>query len=152
MRPVRALLRDDRADDELARALARAGIYVERVAASGGELDDKLADPDLAVIDPRLVQARTSPARPAEEAAAEAPLEELCAQKLRSLLDRLGGETLPDLHQTVIAQVERALFRVALERAGSVGAAAELLGIHRNTLARKLSQHGLRPAQARRRA
>lgn len=152
MRRVRALLRLDRADDELARALARAGVYVDRIAADAEDLEERLADPDLAVVDPRLVQGRAAPARPADEAATDASLEQLCAQKLGALLDQLGGETLPDLHQTVIAQVERALFRVALERAGSVGAAAELLGIHRNTLARKLVQLGLRSAPARRRA
>lgn len=152
MRRVRALLRNDKADDELARALARAGLYVERVSAGAKNLEAKLAAPDLAVVDPRLLQARARKAATPDEATADASLEQLCAQKLTSLLEKLGDQTLPDLHQTVIAQVERALFRVALERAGSVGAAAELLGIHRNTLARKLDQLGLRPAPARRRA
>jgi|SRR5690606_20761822 len=154
MRRVRALLRIDRADDELARALARAGFYVERVAPEEDGLEEKLADPDLAVVDPRLVLGGGRRAERTEEAEsiAERSLEQLCAEKLASLLERLGGETLPDLHGTVIAEVERALFRVALEQAGSVGAAAELLGIHRNTLARKLAKLGLRPAPARRRA
>lgn len=149
---MRALLRNDRADDELARALAKAGLYVERVAVGNKNLEAKLAAPDLAVVDPRLVVAR--PARPAavEEAGAEGSLEQLCAQRFEALLDRLGDQKLPNLHETVIAQVERGLFRVALERAGSVGAAAELLGIHRNTLARKLVQLGLRPHPSRRRA
>lgn len=154
MRAVRALLRTDRADDELAQALARAGLYVERVAPGEAGLEARLRDPDLAVVDPRLVHGdclqSSREGRGLE--VAERSLEELCAEKFSSLLDRLGGETFPDLYDTVVAQVERALFRVALERAGSVGAAAELLGIHRNTLARKLAKLGLRSAPARRRA
>jgi len=154
MRAVRALLRTDRADDELARALARAGLYVERVAPGEAGLEERLADPDLAVVDPRLVCGERPRSTRSErgEAAGERSLEEICAEKFSSLLDRLGGETFPDLYDTVIAQVERALFRVALGRAGNVGAAAELLGIHRNTLARKLARLGLRSAPARRRA
>lgn len=148
---MRALLRTDPADDELARALARAGLYVERVLGDE-ELEEKLSAPDLAVVDPRLVRASDQPRERSDTGLAGASLEELCAQRLVSLLDRLGDETLPDLYQTVIAQVERALFRVAIERTGGVGAAAELLGIHRNTLARKLTQLGLRPTPARRRA
>lgn len=152
MRRVRALLRNDRADDELARALAKAGLYVERVAAGGKNLEAKLSAPDLAVVDPRLMQAKPAKAAKADEGATEASLEQICSQRFSAVLDQLGDQTLPNLHETVIAQVERGLFRVALERAGSVGAAAELLGIHRNTLARKLAQLGLRPAPARRRA
>lgn len=129
---------------------------MERIAASDREaLEERLLAPDLAVVDPRLLASRPLPAsRESAETGGpgEKSLEQLCADKIQGLLDRLGEETLPDLYDTVIGEVERALFRVALERAGSVGGAAELLGIHRNTLARKLAQLGLREGPSRRRA
>lgn len=145
---MRALLRADRADDELARALARAGLYVERVT----ELPPGVDLRDVAVVDPRLMAGREhllpalSSRGPSKGSASspEPSLEELCYEKLSQLLDRLGGERLPALHETVLAQVERALLRVSLERTGALATAAELLGIHRNTLARRLDVLGLR--------
>lgn len=160
---MRALLRSDRADDELAKALARAGLYVERLGAcvTAAELEAKLASSDLAVVDPRLLDGRASaadgapaslpaPGAPQPVAGDDTSLEALCSERLEGILDRLGDETLPNLHETVIGQVERALFRLVLEREGSVGAAAEFLGIHRNTLSRKLQQLGLRDTPRRR--
>lgn len=144
---MRALLRADRADDELARALARAGLYVERVT----ELPPGVDLRDVAVVDPRLMAGREhllpalSSRGPSGGASSPEPsLEEICYEKLSQLLDRLGGERLPALHETVLAQVERALLRVSLERTGALATAAELLGIHRNTLARRLDVLGLR--------
>lgn len=143
---MRALLRADRADDELARALARAGLYVERVSELSPDEDLR----NVAVVDPRLLAGRERllPVLPSPAAASQEPsLEELCYDKLSQLLDRLGTERLPALHGTVLAQAERALLRISLERTGALAAAAELLGIHRNTLARRLDVLGLRPRQ-----
>ncbi|HEY0840423.1 MAG TPA: helix-turn-helix domain-containing protein [Vulgatibacter sp.] len=153
---MRALLREDRADDELAQALAAAGLYVERIPAGEGvygRLRDRLAD--VAVIDPRLLPQNAPERRPRDEkarerAAAEAPsvesspLEELCYRRLAAVLDRLDGATLPELYATAMAQSERALLRLALDRTTSISAGAELLGIHRNTLVRRLEELGLR--------
>lgn len=146
---MRALLRTNRSDDELARALAGAGLYVERVAAERAR--ERLEAADVAVVDPRLLGAAAPPpvrAAPADPVA-ERSLEELCYARLAEVLDRLGNERLPGLHGTVIAEVERALLRAALERAGSVAAAAEVLGLHRNTLARRLEELGLRKRESR---
>ena len=148
---MRALLRANRSDDELARALAGAGLYVERVDSANAR--ERLGSPDVAVVDPRLLAA----APEAAPAAAPGPaadddgrsLEEVCYSRLAAVLDRLGEERLPGLHGTVIAEVERALLRLALERAGSVAAAADVLGLHRNTLARRLEELGLRRRESR---
>lgn len=147
---MRALLRANRSDDELARALARAGLYVERVAAE--DAPERLGAPDVAVVDPRLLAgapaAAAAPAVPAD-AEDDRSFEEVCYTRLSSVLDRLGNERLPGLHGTVIAEVERALLRLALERAGSVAGAADVLGLHRNTLARRLEELGLRRRETR---
>ncbi|AKU89979.1 helix-turn-helix domain-containing protein [Vulgatibacter incomptus] len=145
---MRALLRTDRADDALARALAQAGLYVERVPAD--EAKARSALPDVAVIDPRLLGGE-APALPCEAAPPPgegASLEELCYLRLVALLDRLQGGTLPALFSTVMEQTERALLRIALERSDGISAAAEMLGIHRNTLSRRLADLGLRTAKA----
>jgi len=145
---VRALLRTDRADDELARALAKAGLYVERVSAA--DAPARLLDVrDLAVIDPRLLQhapasSRRPGARQAEPSVESSPLEELCYRRLAAVLDKLDGGTLPELYATAMAQSERALLRLAIDRTRSLSAGAELLGIHRNTLVRRLDELGLR--------
>jgi len=146
---VRALLRTDRADDELARALAAAGLYVERVSAA--DAPARLLDVgDLAVIDPRLLPLAAPSRRPAgaragaEPSVESSPLEELCYRRLAAVLDKLDGGTLPELYATAMAQSERALLRLAIDRTKSLSAGAELLGIHRNTLVRRLGELGLR--------
>lgn len=155
---MRALLREDRSDDELAQALAAAGLYVERVPAAdavGARLRDRFSD--VAVIDPRLLPKGALPDRRAPDAKEEggraadrapsvesSPLEELCYRRLAAVLDRLDGGSLPDLYATAMAQSERALLRLAIDRTTSISAGAELLGIHRNTLVRRLGELGLR--------
>jgi DNA-binding protein Fis len=67
----------------------------------------------------------------------KATLEEILYQRLGLLFEQLGGRRVPHLYRTVIDQVERALIRQALERTASQLGAADLLGIDRNTLARK---------------
>lgn len=147
---MRALLRANRSDDELARALARAGLYVERVTAE--RASDRLESPDVAVVDPRLLGATFVPAPPAPPPAdsdGERSLEEICYSRFSAVLERLGNERLPGLHATAIAEVERGLLRAALERAGNIAAAAEVLGLHRNTLSRRLEELGLRRRESR---
>lgn len=145
---MRALLRADRADDELARALARAGLYVERLDGPA-QAQERLDAGDVAVVDPRLLASATpEPAKPKARPAQQS-LETLCYEKLAQLLERLGDQKLPALYDTVLAQMERALLRLTLARDGSVAAAAETLGIHRNTLARRLDALGLREKAAR---
>ena len=59
-----------------------------------------------------------------------------------------GGDT--RLLAMAVTHVERALIEAALERTGGrMGATAELLGIHRNTLRQKIRDHGLRATRRR---
>jgi DNA-binding protein Fis len=68
----------------------------------------------------------------------KAPLEELLYVRLGTFFDQLQSRRVPDLYRVVLEQVDRAILRQALERAGGqLGEAARFLGIDRNTLARK---------------
>jgi DNA-binding protein Fis len=65
-------------------------------------------------------------------------LEELLYQRLGLFFDQLRESQVPELYRVLIDQVDRAVFRQAIERhEGQLNAAAEFLGIDRNTLARK---------------
>jgi DNA-binding protein Fis len=63
------------------------------------------------------------------------PLAELVKKRLQIVFDDLGPNTAKDLYKKVLGEVERVLIEEALTRAkGSRKKAAEILGIHRNTL------------------
>jgi Fis family transcriptional regulator len=69
---------------------------------------------------------------------------------VRATLDRyftdLDGAAPSDLHDLVMRRVERTLFEYVLIRThGNLTRAAELLGVTRNTLRRKLKEHDLYP-------
>lgn len=69
------------------------------------------------------------------------PLEELLYLRLGHFFDQLDGRQLPDLYRVLVDQVDRAIFRQALDRCdGQLGAAAEFLGVDRNTVARKVKR------------
>jgi Fis family transcriptional regulator len=99
-----------------------------------------------------------APARRAEAAAA--PVRRTCGGEtiqdcvLRALaqyFEDLDGAKPHALHEMVMSAVERPLLQFALERcAGNQSAAAELLGISRNTLHKKLVEHQLLAAAPKR--
>jgi Fis family transcriptional regulator, factor for inversion stimulation protein len=67
---------------------------------------------------------------------------------VRATLERyfrdLDGEKPTGIYQMVLAQVERPMLEVVMRQAnGNQTQAAELLGINRNTLRRKLQDHQL---------
>lgn len=73
------------------------------------------------------------------------PFEDLVRSKLSSFLRRLDGHAITDLYEQVFRRVEKPLFDLVLEHTGGNQVrAAEILGLNRNTLRRKLSEHGLR--------
>jgi two-component system nitrogen regulation response regulator GlnG len=71
------------------------------------------------------------------------PLEDAVRQRLGELLATQGERT-QDLYTTLISAVERPLIEVVMERAGGNQVkAAEMLGINRNTLRKKITELGI---------
>ena len=72
------------------------------------------------------------------------PLRECLAQHLDAYFNELDGEVPGTLYKLVIAEIEPPLFAHVLKHTrGNVSRAAEMLGIHRSTLRRKLVNYGL---------
>jgi two-component system nitrogen regulation response regulator GlnG len=70
--------------------------------------------------------------------------EDMVKSKLAGLLARIDGYPVHDLYEKVLARVERPLFDLVLERTGGNQVkAAELLGLNRNTLRKKLDGLGM---------
>jgi Fis family transcriptional regulator len=69
----------------------------------------------------------------------------LCVSKsLKRYLKDLNGEAPAALYDMVISQVEKPLLEIIMERADqNQSKAAQMLGINRNTLRKKLRDHGL---------
>jgi two-component system nitrogen regulation response regulator GlnG len=86
--------------------------------------------------------------------ASRVPLEDLAFEdmvkaKLAGLLARIDGYPVHDLHEKVIARVERPLFDLVLAHTGGNQLkAAEILGLNRNTLRKKLAELGMEQAPA----
>lgn len=82
--------------------------------------------------------------------AARVPLEDLAFEdmvksKLSGLLARIDGYPINDLYEKVVARVERPLFDLVLAHTGGNQLkAAELLGLNRNTLRKKLADLGIK--------
>jgi len=63
---------------------------------------------------------------------------------LQQYFQDLGEETPHGVHEMIVCAVEKPMLEVVMERAeGNQSRAAEWLGINRNTLRRKLLEHGL---------
>ncbi len=72
------------------------------------------------------------------------PLEDAVRQRLSELLAADSQAAAGDLHALLISAVERPLIEVVLERAGGNQVkAAEMLGINRNTLRKKITELGI---------
>jgi len=95
-----------------------------------------------------MVKTSTKPGAPSTERASRARSGETLDQCVRRSLEQyfadLDGARPHALHGMVINAVERPLLQFAMERAdGNQSAAAELLGINRNTLRKKLQEYRL---------
>ncbi|MFN7570123.1 MAG: helix-turn-helix domain-containing protein [Betaproteobacteria bacterium] len=89
-----------------------------------------------------------APARPAAPALVRRPagesIQDCVLRSLNQYFDDLDGAKPHALHEMVMTAVERPLVQFALDRCGgNQSAAAELLGINRNTLHKKLVEHKL---------
>ncbi|MCC5881655.1 MAG: DNA-binding transcriptional regulator Fis [Halomonas sp.] len=75
---------------------------------------------------------------------AEQPLREAVDVAMRRYFDHLDGGTVTDLYAMVMAEVEAPLLASVLEHTqGNQTRAAEMLGLNRGTLRKKLKQHDL---------
>ena len=79
-------------------------------------------------------------------ATADTPLRRCVAEELARYFEALDGQKPCDLHKLVIGETEQALLQFVLERtAGNQSRAAQLLGLNRGTLRKKLKYYGLAP-------
>ena len=63
---------------------------------------------------------------------------------LKQYFKDLDGEDATDIYDMVVANIERPLLEVVMHHAeGNQTRASELLGLNRNTLRKKLTQHGI---------
>jgi two-component system nitrogen regulation response regulator GlnG len=73
--------------------------------------------------------------------------EEMVKSKVAGFLARMEGYPVEDLYEKVIARVERPVLELVMQHTGGNQIrAAEMLGLNRNTLRRKLTQHKLSEA------
>lgn len=71
-------------------------------------------------------------------------IEECIVKSLEKYFRDLGGEQATGVYEMVMSTVEKPLLQVVMQQAQSnQSLASEMLGINRNTLRKKLQQHGL---------
>ena len=81
---------------------------------------------------------------PTRSAAPDLPLRQHAENALGAYFEKLNGHRPARLYELVLREVEEPLFRAVLDYvAGNQSRAAELLGINRGTLRRKLQEYGL---------
>jgi two-component system nitrogen regulation response regulator GlnG len=78
--------------------------------------------------------------------ATDATLEEVIDRKMHECVRGLRGHASANLHSLMVGLVEKPLLRAVMrETKGNQVRAAQLLGINRNTLRKKLKEHGIDP-------
>ncbi|MGH7354549.1 MAG: sigma-54-dependent transcriptional regulator [Candidatus Rokuibacteriota bacterium] len=86
------------------------------------------------------------PVSAAASVAVDATLEEIIERKLVACVRGLREHTSANLYDLMIGLVEKPLLRAVLrETGGNQVRAAQILGINRNTLRKKLTEHGIDP-------
>ncbi|WP_338845780.1 helix-turn-helix domain-containing protein [Massilia sp. W12] len=71
-------------------------------------------------------------------------IQEVVQRSLEDYLNDLGEQRPSNIYDMMLATMEKPVLSVVMERAGhNQSHAAEMLGINRNTLRKKLQQHGL---------
>ena len=86
------------------------------------------------------------PVSAAASLAVDATLEEIIERKLMECVRGLRERSSANLYDLVVGLVEKPLLRAVLrETSGNQVRAAQILGINRNTLRKKLTEHGMDP-------
>ncbi|MDO8476535.1 MAG: sigma-54 dependent transcriptional regulator [Candidatus Rokubacteria bacterium] len=89
------------------------------------------------------------PVSAAAGVAADASLEQIIERKMADCVRGLRGHASANLHSLMVGLVEKPLLRAVMrETKGNQVRAAQLLGINRNTLRKKLKEHGIDPDAA----
>ena len=71
-------------------------------------------------------------------------IQDVVKKSLEKYFKDLGEQTPSNVYEMVVSTVEKPILEVVMTRAdGNQSFAAEMLGINRNTLRKKLQQHGL---------
>lgn len=71
-------------------------------------------------------------------------IQEVVQHSLEKYFDDLGELRASNVYDMVVSSVEKPMLMVVMARAeGNQSSAAAMLGINRNTLRKKLQQHGL---------
>ena len=71
-------------------------------------------------------------------------IQEVVQKSLEDYFDDLDGQQASNIYDMVVMTVERPILQVVMSRAdGNQSHAAQMLGINRNTLRKKLQEHGL---------
>ncbi|HLT25090.1 MAG TPA: helix-turn-helix domain-containing protein [Zeimonas sp.] len=74
----------------------------------------------------------------------KSPLDDAVVRSLERYFDDLEGTPPSSIYEMVIQAVERPMLEVVMREAhGNQLRASEMLGINRNTLRKKLQQHGM---------
>jgi Fis family transcriptional regulator, factor for inversion stimulation protein len=81
---------------------------------------------------------------PSRTALRDMPLREQTEAALGAYFEKLNGHKPSRLYELVLREIEEPLFRTVLSHAdGNQSQAAEILGINRGTLRKKLKEYGL---------
>jgi Fis family transcriptional regulator, factor for inversion stimulation protein len=87
---------------------------------------------------------KRTPARSSKVVVRNKPLSTLTGEALDGYFRKLNGHKPGDLYNLVLGEVERPLFQAVLEYTkGNQSEAAEILGINRGTLRKKLRSYNL---------
>ena len=71
-------------------------------------------------------------------------IQEVIQKSLEEYFDDLGEQQASNIYDMVVLTVEKPILQVVMMRAdGNQSHAAQMLGINRNTLRKKLQEHGL---------
>ena len=88
---------------------------------------------------------KKTPAKAAKVGVRSKTLSALTGEALDGYFNKLNGHKPGDLYQLVLGEVEKPLFSAVLEYTnGNQSEAAEILGINRGTLRKKLRSYNLR--------
>ncbi len=91
-----------------------------------------------------LAQGRNNPALRVKDSVATEPLSSCVRNALDSYFGQLNGHQVSNLYQMVLAEVEQPLLEQVMQHTeGNQTKAAQVLGISRSTLRKKLALYGL---------